>query len=137
MTDARKHSFDHPQDGLEVPCLLKFKTDDAKECSKTSKLLISSMSQFPEGSSVQSSCTLCTGNSYTKPTDSNKFIDSSLCRDSANATIYSHTTSRQSSGIQAAISSEKVIEMLSDNEYDTSGEEETSSNKLCKKEKAD
>ena len=129
----RKHSSDLPQGGLEVPCncLLKFKTHDAKECSKTNKLLISLMSEFPEGSSVQSGCTLCTGNSCTKPTDSNsnsnEFIDSSSCSDSTNAAISSHSTNMQSSTTQAAISSEKVIEMLSDDEYDTSDEEETSS----------
>ena len=132
VVGARKHSSDLPQGGLEVPCLLKFKTCDAKECSRTNMLLISSISEFPEGGSVQSSCTLCTGNSYAKPTN-NKFIDSSLslwtCSDSMNATIYSHSTSMQSSAIQTAISSEKVIEMLSDDEYryDTSDEEETTS----------
>lgn len=89
------------------------------------------MSEFPEGSSVQSSCTLCTGNSCTKPTDSNsdsnEFIDSCSCSDSTNATISSHSASMQSSATQAAISSNKVIEMLSDYEYNTSDEEETSS----------
>ena len=68
VTGARKHSSNLPQGGLKVPCLLKFKTDDVKECSKTRRLLISLMSEFLEGSSVQSSCTLCIGNSYTKPT---------------------------------------------------------------------
>lgn len=51
------------------------------------------------------------------------------CSDSMNATIYSHSTSMQSSAIQIVIFSEKVIEMLSDDEYryDTSDEEEISS----------
>ena len=114
VVGARKHSSDLPQGGLEVPCLLKFKTRDAKECSRTNMLLISSISEFPEGGSVQSSCTLCTGNSCAKPTDNNKFTDSSLslCSDSMNATIYSHSTSMQSSATQTAISSEKVIEIF-------------------------
>ena len=110
VAGTRRHSSDLPQGGLEVTCLLKFKTHGGKDCSRTNMLLISSISEFLEGSFVQSSCTLCTGVQATVTlsllTVTSLLIAASLYSDSTNATIYSHSTSMQSCTIQSAVSSE-------------------------------
>ena len=38
ITAARRYSYDLPQGGMEIPCQLKFSTDDAKSLQKIKKI---------------------------------------------------------------------------------------------------
>ena len=39
ITGTRRYSADLPQDGMEIPCILIFKSQSIKECSKTEHLI--------------------------------------------------------------------------------------------------
>ena len=73
VTGTRKYSSDLSQGELEIPCLLYFKANDAKECSKTNKLFRSAVSQFSEGNNNEAAnCALCASEKHLESEVSHK-----------------------------------------------------------------
>ena len=49
VTGSRRYSADLPQGGMEIPCILTFKSSSRKECDKAVKLLNMTLSKVDDG----------------------------------------------------------------------------------------
>ena len=97
--------MDLPQGGIEVPCILIFKSQSIKECSKTEHLIKSAKSISSEALSTIASIDPCEGN-----------IKQSEGGEEACART-STVKSKSSSPIKAShLSADDVIEMLTSDE---------------------
>ena len=62
ITGNRHYSVDLPQGGMEIPCILIFKSQSIKECSKTEHLIKAAKNINSEALSTITSVDPCEGN---------------------------------------------------------------------------
>lgn len=104
ITGTRRYSADLPQGGMEIPCILIFKSQSIKECSKTEHLIKSAKNISSEVLSAITSVDSGEGN-----------IKQSAAEDSNEACTC--TSSKSSSPIKVShLSADDVIEMLTSDE---------------------
>lgn len=102
---ARRYSGDLPQGRMEIPCILIFKYQSIKECSKTEHLIKSAKNISSEALSAITSADSCEGN--IKQSEDGK--EASTCT--------STVKSKSSTPIKAShLSADDVIEMLESDE---------------------
>ena len=108
ITGTRRYSADLPQGGMEVPCILIFKSQSIKECNKTENLIKSAKSisseELPTTTGVDSSGEII------KPSAQIALEDS---KEACTSTV----TSKSSSPIKAChLSADDVVELLTSDE---------------------
>ena len=107
ITGTRRYSADLPQGGMEVPCILIFKSQSIKECSKTEHLIKSGKSVSSEALSAITSIDPCDHERNIKQSEGGKEV----------CACTSTVKSESSSPIKAShLSADDVIEMLTSDE---------------------
>ena len=105
ITDTRCYSADFPQGGMEIPCILIFKSQSIEECSKTGNLIKAAKNISSEILYAITRIYPCEGN--IKQSEVGKEI----------CTCTSMVKSKYSSPIKAShLSADNVIEMLMSDE---------------------
>ena len=101
VTGSRRYSADLPQGGMEIPCILTFKSSSRKECNKAVKLLNMTLSKGDDGCDKAD-----TVSEISNITSNHLQIDSEVQSAEPEGPVEDNHSN--------PIKTEKVIEMLSD-----------------------